>query len=676
MAVCQQELDQFFLKLRRAASRAQSLRKKRLEYERTCEARSQTRPRSVAAASRSEHAKAKPHRIARTATRTCLAKGLLEATVDMPTIVSMERTASLRWKKPSVAPMINYRRSEALTGAADNESWCCSQDYLDLCRRSGESCETGKEGFCKLDVAEADTTASEESDTDLCAARPRLGSEESCGTPVHDGITKAEEASVQSRGAFEEATEGAQDEEEAARVPSASAVLAPEEQPPLPRAQTRREEVLCNLVRHLRTQAVEEQKRAGAAEAEKLALEATPKQAQQPRTAELRTVALKCERQRAASMRKRRHQESEISALKRKADRALKDALAAKELAEAEAIAEHARHLAQADIAAREEAEAIAATEIAKAQADADELVQQRLAEIEDLEATTRARAQAEAEAMRAQAESEAAASKAKAEEARTKVQAEAQALKFRAEVEARVIRARAELEARELQAEVEAKRQEEQGMHCDAVVAIQTTQGEQKPAQVAARRESAAAALRRAKSLQQQQAKQHRRRAEEERRREQLQEQELRECRAKAEEEARAVKAQALAAVEAMKVKAREEAQVARARVEAEARRNAEQEMAAMRAAAEATARDITARAEEHAQALRAQVEREQSQAMEELEAMKAGAAAQSVVASEVASNEDGQQEHTAEVDWEVLLDGAADLSAEAEAAGWSVIA
>merc|ERR550532_1258611 len=104
-AACQREIDQVTSKMHRATSRARSLHKKRSEYERAVAARLERRSCSAVPEGKSDKSKAKPHHVVRSATRTILAKGLMEMTTDMPAIVCKGREG---WRKPSVAPLMSY----------------------------------------------------------------------------------------------------------------------------------------------------------------------------------------------------------------------------------------------------------------------------------------------------------------------------------------------------------------------------------------------------------------------------------------------------------------------------------------------------------------------------------------------------------------------------------------
>uniref|UniRef100_A0A7S4UQF0 Uncharacterized protein n=1 Tax=Alexandrium monilatum TaxID=311494 RepID=A0A7S4UQF0_9DINO len=149
MLACQCEIDQTALKVRRAAARNQQLRLERSEYERRRAARSQPPPRAPAGEAPS---RLNPHRLARAATRTCLAKGILETVSDVPTIVSRGHSGPLRRRKPGVASVLSFLTSDA----PSSESPCCTEELLRELRRS----DVAGEGWREL-LAEAETTASE-----------------------------------------------------------------------------------------------------------------------------------------------------------------------------------------------------------------------------------------------------------------------------------------------------------------------------------------------------------------------------------------------------------------------------------------------------------------------------------------------------------------------------------
>eukprot|EP00408_Alexandrium_pacificum_P008238 CAMPEP_0171228416 /NCGR_PEP_ID=MMETSP0790-20130122/38354_1 /TAXON_ID=2925 /ORGANISM="Alexandrium catenella, Strain OF101" /LENGTH=224 /DNA_ID=CAMNT_0011694565 /DNA_START=94 /DNA_END=768 /DNA_ORIENTATION=- len=170
-AACQLEIDLFAVKAQRAATRRQNLLKKRSDYLRSRLARSQPPVRALEFSNSAEHARVKPHRILRSATRTCLAKGILETPSDIPCLVSVGRNGrAAAPRKPTVATVLTYARSEA----TPEEPKCCSQEYLDWfrsCARADSS--TDDSGLdLALDLAEAATTATEASDADAAGSEP------------------------------------------------------------------------------------------------------------------------------------------------------------------------------------------------------------------------------------------------------------------------------------------------------------------------------------------------------------------------------------------------------------------------------------------------------------------------------------------------------------------------
>mmetsp|Transcript_16770 Transcript_16770/g.52585 ORF Transcript_16770/g.52585 Transcript_16770/m.52585 type:complete len:218 (+) Transcript_16770:97-750(+) len=167
MAPSDLEVDFVLLKGQRAVARRRHLLKKRAEYQRSLLAGSQSTLYSGAgSSSRSEHAGARPHGLLRTATRTCLAKGILETASDLPRLVSVGRAArGAHPQKPSVASVLTYVRSQT----ASDELPCCSQEYLDWLLHT-PGLEAPAEECLRQDHAEAETTATEVSDTEAASS--------------------------------------------------------------------------------------------------------------------------------------------------------------------------------------------------------------------------------------------------------------------------------------------------------------------------------------------------------------------------------------------------------------------------------------------------------------------------------------------------------------------------
>jgi len=106
------------LKMMRAATRATKLHIKRAELARVHDLHDWTWGRGVD--------DAKPHRGARAAVRTCLAKGIVEAQEDMPSIVCMSSMGKGARRKPAVAGMVpqaktHYVCEEAASAVEDDE---------------------------------------------------------------------------------------------------------------------------------------------------------------------------------------------------------------------------------------------------------------------------------------------------------------------------------------------------------------------------------------------------------------------------------------------------------------------------------------------------------------------------------------------------------------------------
>mmetsp|Transcript_8762 Transcript_8762/g.24056 ORF Transcript_8762/g.24056 Transcript_8762/m.24056 type:complete len:862 (+) Transcript_8762:81-2666(+) len=549
-------LDFCALKMSRAASRKRHMAAKRVEYQR---ARSTQRARSSDPADR-----VKPHRIARTAARSFVAKGFVESESDMPSLTSMGRSTSAHArKKPSVASLVH----------------CGGAPCLE------------KSVFVLEDVSDFETTASE--GEDFVEASP---AERTAGASDVDSVEESEHAMIDKRSEDCEAPHRDEQQQQQqqqfadtelkqkADVEDRDGETKPGQSNEAP---TRREQVLRKLVDQLRAQSKEEEGRANEAKAQREALEEQLRlvegKASKTSKSQEKKAALQLEKRQAAEMRKRRNQEQQLRHLKEKADEALQAAEKMREEAEAEAIAAKARHLAEAEVVAQREAEAFALAEAESVRVQTEELVQQRMHELAQAQAALEASAAAEAESLKAQAESEARNVQVLAEQMKVRVQQETHSMKIRAEVESRVIKARAEMEARDLKAAMEAERrahleaQAQEQAQADARAKAELAAQEeaareaQKRVDLAAQKE-ASAALKRAKELEQQRAKQFRKQQQQERKLAEAKERELEAARAKAKQESDALLAKALAEAKAVKANAEAEARAIRARAEAEA--------------------------------------------------------------------------------------------------------
>uniref|UniRef100_A0A7S4V0Z7 Uncharacterized protein n=1 Tax=Alexandrium monilatum TaxID=311494 RepID=A0A7S4V0Z7_9DINO len=218
-AACQCEIDQALLKARRADARKQQLRIKRSEYERSRSARSQPPPRARVADAGS---RVNPHRLARAATRTCLAKGIVETVSDVPSIVSVGRSGPLRRRKPGVASVLSFLTSDA----PDSELPRCTEEFLrEFC------CSTAGEGIgedWQALLAEAETTASEDGDSDSVASCVRADSEDSLDTMRScDIVAIQDEDSLDADGTSDAAEQRAATRPEPARADLAALAVAP-----------------------------------------------------------------------------------------------------------------------------------------------------------------------------------------------------------------------------------------------------------------------------------------------------------------------------------------------------------------------------------------------------------------------------------------------------------------
>merc|ERR1712048_127526 len=106
------------LKLMRASTRATNLHIKRSQLWNSC---------SATSAGRRVGYGVKPHRNVRVATRTCLARGAVDAQEDMPSIVCMDSTWSRKHcaRKPAVAPRLRHSDEKDLLDDAgeDCDHW-------------------------------------------------------------------------------------------------------------------------------------------------------------------------------------------------------------------------------------------------------------------------------------------------------------------------------------------------------------------------------------------------------------------------------------------------------------------------------------------------------------------------------------------------------------------------
>jgi len=633
------------LKMQRASMRGKHLIKKRSDYE-----RSRTTPSYLAdgGASTRLRRKIKPHRNARAANRTSLAKGLDEAKADMPSICMRRTDAwSMMSQKPCVSAVAGCKEDDEEGDHVFFEECLMGELEFDSDDKIGSQKEafvpesaTLTEGSMRVAQAEAvitlfsaNTAEGTLSDWPVLVSRPSEKTLPDAPGSLVEHLTCTEsEESAEEHSSPCNRDESTRQQERAARNTILRGVLAAQQRAHDAETLQLREEM--QLVREAEQAALAA--KAQAQDAEQKAREAEVRarelpivacedvlgarenelQQQSLRTAEIKW-ALQLEKQRSAEYRKKRNQAVQMQSLKEKADRTLQEAREIKEQAEAEAFWVSAQLLAEAQ---------------QRAKSEADVQVQVGLQALAVAEAEMKARVDAEVQAAKYQAARDAmalkeeavAVARAEAEErarveveaAKSRAEADVLKLKTRAQIEANVIKARAKAEVREsAEKDAERVRAEVRAQEAAAVEREKQLQRE------------AASALKQAKVLEQQRAKKFRKLAEQERQEEHQKQQELakadeeRETRSRAcQEEQRLAKEEA----EAMLQQASQTLSNALLKTDqllVEARGKAEAEAVALKAAAEVEANAIKAKAEEDARSMKRQIGLLQAQA--ELEAI-----------------------------------------------------
>jgi hypothetical protein len=634
-------------KLRRANERSKTCYRKRVEYERNRGARGASSVPPRAGGLRGA---------VRTASRTCLSRGVVEIGSDLPSICKAERSCRRdRQKSASVSPMLKAMSSPAMrfrtTPAVFEEHAWTGDDAKDF----------------ELPPAEDSPSTQAASDSEGCAGLldeddEDAGSALGASVPEDDPLQEDSEVDVDSIAPAEVAEAKAED-----FLPETAGAEQCTQQAPAAKDPAKREEILRQIVSRLREQVAEANQAAGdartqAQEAEVKAAEAEAAAARAAGApsgtkATLRQ-ARQAEKQMASELRKKRNQAARCQAIKERADKTLQEAQEIKERAEDEAIAIRARLLGEADLEARAAAEQQAGEEIARAQAEAeamlregseklalawDEMRRQSKAEAEE----ARRAAEEEARAIRERAGSEARALRDTVEEGicTMKVRAEVEAREF-AEAQAKEIKEKAMADAKALRARVAEQLQEKTRRAAEEERRAQEEKqarasAEADKAQRAAEAQARAQALRKAKVLDQQRAKQVKKDAERERRREQIQEREAEAARAQVALELTTAKEQAEAALRAARAEA-----IAKARAEQDGARQAAADARERAEAAVAEANAIRAEAEQEARAVREQLANARAQAQAEVDALRAKARA--------AERRDDFQD--LEADWEVV--------------------
>jgi len=183
MACCQCEVDPFLLKAQRASLRNRQLRIKRTELE--CSKSDFSRPPRRAAELSSG---VKQHRLARAAVRTRLAKGVLETISDLPSVVSMGHSGRPQWRKPSVASVLSFVRSDVTQAKPQH----CTEEFLRdfYCTAVRD---LAVEHNWREYLAEAETSVADDLDKRSCASCAAAATEDSLDTVLSSEIVAFED---------------------------------------------------------------------------------------------------------------------------------------------------------------------------------------------------------------------------------------------------------------------------------------------------------------------------------------------------------------------------------------------------------------------------------------------------------------------------------------------------
>lgn len=540
-------LDCTELKQLRSSRRAACLHKRRADYERSLKKRS---ARFFDRALPVSHHASRPHRAARAATRTWVAKGKIECQIDMPTI-SMGRVGV---QKPSVSSLLMY------TSAASSSKFEEKPDDVNSDVETHVS--DGTDSIQELAISETMSPAlsfgvvDEEMAHKLSQENQlSLGdgtSENQATTPEEIGITFESRVSASTEACGPNMPQ-AEDAELAKREEA-------EEQDNMRPATFMRETILRDLVKQLKNQVREAEEQAKEARAQ---AHRSMHELDMPRRTGglvLKKQALQVERQRAAQVRKQRNQAAHMQAMKEKANRQLQEAEDIRNQAEIEAVSMRAQALAEASRTAQEEVQAQVKSQLALAKAEADSLKQDSL-ELAEKAEKAKAEAEARLELALEQAENErhaaakvvveAQAMQAEAmrtaQEIRQKALQDAVAWKERCEAQ---MRQRFEVESRAHQ-EAEAKRaeEEEESAFCA-----------KREAEAQAQRE-AARARKLAKEMDLQRSRKFHKQAKQERCQEQMKSHMIDAMKKQIEEESKALKEKAIVEIAAMRSQAKAEA-------------------------------------------------------------------------------------------------------------------
>lgn len=672
MAGIMEELSHVEAKMKRAAVRSNSLHKKRQEYKRSCQV-----AQNESGLPWLRDGERKPHRLARTATRTLLARGMLETGADMPAVSLGRAGRSTRGsRKPSISPLMMCTAAEGdcdfldlhdlddfsltamdsydlISSPADSEDEPMARAvhaYTVFDLLQGKISKLSSESQVRKRVVLMDCSGSaaepqsdsvmSEDDTEVRNMSRTSTEQESQSDSVTSEVDEVQGMSHASTEAS--LGEVRVKEQLSAKANSAEGVLFQHKDDDLERrkavlrsvlaAHRRDHELEMEQLREaqLRAQEAEAAAMAARSKAEKAAADAEV-QLQKTKGADLKR-AMQLEKQVSADLRKKRNQAAQLEALRKKADHALQESKAIKEQAEAEVVANKARLLAEASNAAQQEAAAYVEAARIEAQEEAKALVEQSREEAARIEAEVKAKAELEAQVLKMQTEAEAKAlAQAELEAASKRAQEAAKEVKTAALKHVLAMKARAE---EQMKAKFEAEQQAR--MESEAKAA----QEKERQAKARAQQE-AAEALRMGKLLDQQRSKTLRKQAQQERKHQELQEQALAAVRAEAAKEVDAV----VAELADLKVQAHaSELQLQR---EKKAKELAE----AAAAQAQAELSKIKARSDQEAEAMKAKLEEIGSRTCLEEDAL--------------------EQEVPLDHDWTI-----ADVADECEDDSWAVLA
>jgi len=617
---CEMDIQQ--LKMQRARERKVNILRRRCDYKQSQERQSLIKSAGKDLKSSTGHDQAKPHRAARAALRTFLARNAIETESDVP-IISMGHPGC---RKPSVSPLLTYQDHPI---------------YDELTLNGLDLDFSDDKGAAMLQVDNCDTTASEgkeessESELDIETAMPHSAI----------GANKEAPCDLSAAAVFQQETQSCQDAEsdkatcDAPQAAIGAAGVENKFQAAENCTATRREAIIREVASQLQNRVREAEKTAAAAEARADEIKSFMARREAPPKCIRKDIkqALQLEKQRAAALRKKRSQTAHVQALQDNAKRALQEAREMRDKAENEADEVKAGLLLQANVDAQSEATMWAQQEILFAQVEAEDLKEAGLNAKVEIEA----RAQSELAAVKSRAEDEILQMKAHAEE-EMNAQADAaiQAAQAAAEAEALAVKEKALADAHALLIRVE--QQMASKTEADERIRLVFLEDARTQAEVQARQDvemklqlevkkfqakeirEDAMRMKQAKELEQQRARQFRKQAQMERKLEQQKQQEFEAIRSQAAKEVEEAMKQAAAEASRMKTRAKADARAIRARARCEALAQANLEASKKLEVAQAEAQVTKIRAEQEAQETHSRLAEERLQAQAILHSMK----------------------------------------------------